>query len=428
MSDQGDSEHGQDIFMYVDLFLTIVNQMYSNARGNRMRIAKISTKRSGIMVVGLALAAVSVSSMGQQSPVSAAPSASTSPQQMTKAAVAFLATLTATQREASTYPFTGENRTNWSNVPMFVHTRPGLRMGDLDAPQRRAAHHLLRASMSSQGYQKVAGIMRLDRIHGDLELEELAKNGPAEGARVYYQEEADSFGSGSYSVAIFGDPASDTEWGWLIQGHHMGASFTVADGHTGFTPLFLGATPHVVEHGIHSGWSALSHEVTRGWELMAALTPEQRAVATEPGNVPGDVTTGVGHKDDLPEFRGLRAADMNAAQQRLLRILVEEYVRNSDFDAAEAQLDAITGAGWDELWFSWRGATGNPTDAFYYRVHGERILIELTQRPNHVHTIVRDPVNDYGENWLGQILTEELSANDRFEAAVRRYEGAGGDR
>ena len=393
-----------------------------------MRIAKISTKRSRVMIVGLAFAAVSLLAMGQQGPVSPAPLASTSPQQMTKAAVAFLATLTAPQREAGTYPFTGENRTNWSNVPMFVHTRPGVRMGDLDEHQRQAAHNLLRASMSSQGYQKVTGIMRLDRIHGDRELESLAKDGPAEDARVYYQEEADSFGSGSYSVAIFGDPASDTEWGWLIQGHHMGASFTVADGQTGFTPLFLGATPHVLEHGIHAGWSALSHEVTRGWELMAALTPEQRTVAAEPGNVPGDVTTGVGHKDDIPEFRGLRASDMSAAQQRLLRILVEEYVRNSDFDAAEAQLEAIANAGWDELWFSWRGATDSLSDAFYYRVHGERILIELTQRPNHVHTIVRDPANDYGENWLGQIITEELSANDRFDAATRRYEGTGGDR
>jgi hypothetical protein len=48
-------------------------------------------------------------------------------------------------------------------------------------------------------------------------------------------------------------------------------------------------------------------------------------------------------------------------------------------------------------------------------------LIELLQRPNHIHTIVRDPQNDYGEAWLDTTLTEEHTANDRFEAATRAY-------
>ncbi len=208
----------------------------------------------------------------------------------------------------------------------------------------------------------------------------------------------------------------------------MGASFTVADGRAGFTPLFLGTTPHVLERGIYAGWSALSHEVTRGFELMLALTPEQRSVAIAADDVPNDVLAGVGRRDSLSDYTGLQAAEMTVAQQRLLRVLVEEYVRNSDFDAAEVQLEAITAAGWDQLWFSWRGATGDLAEPFYYRVHGDRILIELSQRPNHVHTIVRDPANDYGEEWLGQTFAEEYSASDRFEAAVRAYEGGGENR
>jgi len=356
------------------------------------------------------------------------PAASVSARQMTEAAAEFLESLTPSQREAVSYSFTGENRTNWSNTPPYVHARPGVRLMDLTEAQRQAAHGLLRASTSSQGYQKIAGVIRLDRIHGDRELERLATHGPEEGARPYYQEEAESFGSGSYAIAIFGRPESGDDWGWLIQGHHMGASFTVADGQTGFTPLFLGATPLVLEHGIHAGWSALSHEVTRGVELMEALTPEQRSVAIASEEVPNDVLTGVGRRENLSATEGLQAAAMTSAQQRLLRVLVEEYVRNSDFDAAEAQLTAIDAAGWDELRFSWRGATDDATKPFYYRVHGERILIELTQRPNHIHTIVRDPVNDYGADWLGQIIEEELSAADRFDAAVRVYEQGAGSR
>lgn len=50
---------------------------------------------------------------------------------------------------------------------------------------------------------------------------------------------------------------------------------------------------------------------------------------------------------------------------------------------------------------------GDQDDLFYYRVHGPRILIELAwEARNHVHAIVRDPVNDYGEDWLGRHYVE----------------------
>ena len=350
------------------------------------------------------------------------PPASVSAHQMTEAAADFLESLSAAQREAVSHAFSVDNRTNWSNTPIFVHDRPGLRFSELTETQRQVAHRLLRASLSSQGYQKITGIMRLDRIHGDRELARLEREGPEEGARPYFQEEAESFGSGSYAVAVFGSPERDANWGWLIQGHHMGASFTVADGRTGFTPLFLGATPLVLEQGIHAGWSALSHEVSRGVELMKSLTNTQLGVAVVGDAVPNDVLEGVGRRGSVAEQAGLSASEMTPPQQRLLRVLVEEYVRNSDFDAAEMQLEAISESGWENLSFAWQGPTDDLAAPFYYRVHGERILIELTQRPNHIHTIVRDPANDYGEAWLDQIYTEEYSATDRFNMAVTTYE------
>lgn len=385
-----------------------------------MSFRRISDMKARSIAVGTAITIVAMSAGAQDR--ADPPLASTSAHQMTAAAADFLESLSAAQREAVSYAFSGENRTNWSNTPIFVHDRPGLRFADLSDAQRQAAHRLLRASLSSQGYQKVTGIMRLDRVHGDRELARLEREGPVEGARPYFQEEAESFGSGSYAVAIFGNPDRDADWGWLIQGHHMGASFTVSDGRTGFTPLFLGATPLVLEQGIHAGWSALSHEVSRGVELMESLSTEQRRVAVVGDAVPNDVLEGVGRRNSVAEQAGLRASDMTPAQRRLLRVLVEEYVRNSDFDAAEAQLESIAESGWENLSFAWHGSTDDQSAPFYYRVHGDRILIELTQRPNHIHTIVRDPANDYGETWLDQAYTEEYSATDRFDMAVTAYE------
>jgi len=380
--------------------------------------------QSALRIVALVVAGTAAggTSFAQTLDATDIPTAATSAQQMTEAARAFVASLRPAQRAAAVYAFTGANRTNWSNTPVYVHPRPGLRIRELTLAQRQAAHALLRASLSSQGYQKIAGVIRLDSIHGERELAALDQHGPAESDRPFVLQEAESFGSGSYGIAIFGNPGSDPNWGWIIQGHHLGASFTVAGDRATFTPLFLGATPLVLEDGIHAGWSALSHELTRGFELMAALTPAQRAQAREAGEVPGDVIYGVGHKNNLPMHSGLRSADMTAAQRRLLRALVEEYVRNADFDVADAQLQAIGSAGWDQLWFTWRGQADDPTAPLYYRVHGARIFIELSQRPNHIHTVVRDPYNDYGEYWLDQRLTEEHTANDRFDAAVRAYQ------
>jgi hypothetical protein len=334
---------------------------------------------------------------------------------MTDAAKALLESLSAEERRTVMFPLAGEARTNWSNTPPYVHPRPGLRMGALGAEQRLRVHDLLRASLSSQGYQKVAGVMRLDDVHRARTLETLAAD-----AAPYTRAVSESFGSANYAVVIFGDPRVDTDWAWLIQGHHLGASFTVAGDRVGFTPLFLGAGPLQVDRGDDIGWSAMSYELSHAVDLIRSLTPAQRDAAISPDEVPSDVVNGVGKKRNLTKPQGLEAGDMSPAQQALLRRLVEEYVRNANTAAAEAQLAAIDAAGWESLTLSWRGALGDPASDFYYRVQGPRIVIECTHQPQHIHTIVRDPANDYGETWLALSYLEETSAADRFAAATRR--------
>jgi len=367
-----------------------------------------------LIALAIAIAGHAQESRDQQATgASAAPPGSTSAHQMTNAAVALIATLSPPERAKAMFTLDDPIRSHWSNVPFFAHPRPGLRRGDMSEAQALALHDLLRASLSSQGYQKVTGIMRLDDINHEQLVAALTDDSSA-----YSRGLNNSFGSSNYSAGFFGDPRTDARWGWIIQGHHMAVSFTVADGRMGFLPLFTGATPLSVDSGPGAGWSALSHEITRGVELMKALSAAQRSVAYSNDAVPGDVLNGVGQKGRFTEQQGLRASEMTVPQQRLLRALVEEYVRNADFDAAEAQLNAIAEAGWDQLSFSWRGAIDDPAKPFYYRVQGERIMIELVQsRADHIHAIVRDPANDYGEAWLGMNYTESITAAERSAAA-----------
>jgi Protein of unknown function (DUF3500) len=319
---------------------------------------------------------------------------------MRDAATAFLESLDEAVRKAVSFPLEADQRTSWSNLPVALVPRVGVNVGALAVQSRRRLHDLLRASTSSQGYHKIAAIMRHDDLLRTEELEYLQHNPPKPRAG---RNAIESMGSANYWIAMFGEPVRGKPWAWLLTGHHLGATFTCADGRVAAAPLFLGAQPLEDLTGPYAGFTVLSHEGVRGLDLVGALHPEQAKVAvlnSEPTF--SDVLTGVGRRNSLSRFEGLPAGNLDPPQKRLLKALIDEYLRNADFDAAERHLDAIQRAGLDQLHFSWRGPTNDIRSPFYYRVHGPRLIIEFAvQEPNHIHTIMRDPENDYGMDWLG---------------------------
>ena len=324
--------------------------------------------------------------------------------QMSAAASAFVATLDDQQRNAAVFGLNDEARPTWSNLPISMVRPSGLLVGDMNDGQRAALHDLLRASMSSQGYAKITGIMRLDDLLFDIETARIMAM-PDGATKERRSRLVTTRNSGNYAVGVYGDPGSDN-WGWKIAGHHGAANFTVSDGRVGMTPTFVGSSPMVVESGTYTGWSVLSHEGSRGVELMESLSESQQRAALIGDENPQDIFEGPGRRASLKEYEGLKTDELSVGQMRLLQALVAEYVRNADFDAAKAQLDLIGANGWEDLWFSWRG----PVDLngeFYYRIHGPRVLIEYNrQNPNHDHAIIRDPQNDYGEDWLAHHYEE----------------------
>jgi hypothetical protein len=315
------------------------------------------------------------------------PLASRSSRQMAAAARVFLNALGADQRGRVVYPdLSDQARTIWSNLPAAASPRRGVSIGDLTEGQRVLLHDLLRASTSSQGYHKLTGAIRADDVLFDLEGEQL-------------------FGPAHYYATVFGSP-DDANWAWMLTGHHMSATFTVAGDRTAFTPMFTGSQPLQIPNGLYAGWQVLPQDAARASELLAALSRDQQQVAIIGASAPRDVVAGPGRQASLSSFQGIPASQLDEAQQRLLWVLVQEFVGNADFDAAEAQL-ALIQASWGETHFAWQGPPPDPTARFYFRVHGLRILIEydvqepLTSNGGHVHAITRDPTNDYGTDWLG---------------------------
>ena len=319
-------------------------------------------------------------------------------------AAAFLESLTPEQRRVAIFPSGDPERKDWSNLPHTIHPRKGISIGELTPAQRIKAHQLLQAGLSSQGYLKASGIMQLDEVLLHLSGQD--------------KQEKPMFGLRHYWLSFLGEPSDGKPWGWQLDGHHLALNFSCTGEQVAMTPQFMGSDPHEVRDGLHAGWRVLGAEDDKGLALMRSLRPEQRKRALINSQAPGDVLTGPGKDKALTKPEGLPFSELDDRQKTLLLALVDEYVRNYRPDLATHQLDRINKSGWDKVHFAWAGPIG-PTDPYYYRIHGPAVLIEFDNNHapgrkdgpiNHIHSVFRDPQNDYGEDLLGRHLRESHGA------------------
>jgi hypothetical protein len=304
-----------------------------------------------------------------------------------------------TQRAKVVWPFAGPERRAWTFVTGSKSRKQGLALADLSDGQKVLAHRLIRCGLSSQGYQKAAGIMRLDDFVREHIGEIVFKaTGPIEIGKEYYW------------LAIFGSPDEGSPWGWQLEGHHLALNFTVIDGAIAVTPSFMGADPAEVQRGPLSGWRLLGGEEDRAYALINSLTDEQRNLAVIADTVPRGLFTSPGRAQTLEKFEGLPAGSMSPNQRQLMWLLLNEYVQNVDPAIADRMIGQVLSDGMDALYFAWMGSTA-PGSVMYYRIQGPSLLIEfdhasnirspgLEPDPNHIHTIVRVPGRDFGDDLL----------------------------
>ncbi len=206
-----------------------------------------------------------------------------------------------------------------------------------------------------------------------------------------------------YWTRVFGRPSSDLPWGWRFEGHHVALHFTLHERRVvSPTPTFFGANP--AESPLVGGKLrplGPLEDVAR--ELVCSLDEEQRVIAVVSPEAPPDLLTGSApHVAHTLMPLGLRARSMRAAQRSILEALVELYVSRLPEDVAETERGALRERGMDELAFAWAGSLERKR-GHYYRVQDARFLVEYdnTQNDaNHVHTVWRDPANDFGVNVL----------------------------
>ena len=301
------------------------------------------------------------------------------------AAATFLALLDDPAREKAVYPLDDPERFDWHFVP---RRRNGLPLNEMTLEQRTAAHALLQATTSAQGYLKANAVIELERILGIIE------------GRPGRRDPED------YYVTVFGTPSPDEAWAWRFEGHHLSLNFSSpANSLTVTGPAFMGADPATVPSGPKAGWRPLGREEDLARALVTSLSAEQRATAVVAAEAPRDIVTGSDREARLDSFEGLAASEMTDDQLELLFLLLDEYVGNMAPDDARAWTTRIrheTPPG--ELYFAWAGPT-EPGHGHYYRIHSPAFLVEYdnTQNDaNHVHSVWRDLENDFGGDALAR--------------------------
>ena len=361
---------------------------------------------------------------------------------MSDAAHAMLESLSPEQRRVAQWDFpSDEERKRWFYTPT---DHGGLTFSDMRPAQHRHVMRLLSTGLSRAGYVTAASIMGLENILDELEC-----------FRIGFGHERGRDPT-RYYLRIFGTPGADS-WSWRFGGHHISIHHTIVGGELrAFTPCFFGADP--ASSPLLGGHllRPLAATTDLAFELLQSLNDDQRAIAVLSPVPPVDLVGGnrsvIADGDTPPHIRkiwrneftgelselmntiqtneenkigltpahidavrfttqpkGIAAVAMTPAQQEILRALLATYVERMPDAIAERESARINGDNFAALHWAWAGALSTKTP-HYYRIQGHRLLMEYdntTRDANHVHTVWRDPVTDFG--------ADALSAHRRHE-------------
>jgi len=320
----------------------------------------------------------------------------------TEAVQAFLATLTDEQKEAVTYDYDDETKTtSWSNFPVTFVDRAGLNGADLTEEQQVAALQVLEALLSDDAYETVSNIIASDQY--------LVENSSTTESSL-----------GQYYIALFGDATDTSAYEVQFGGHHLGINATLdgtADAIT-FAPTHLGVQPADWTTDDGTEVQAFDGIYTDAFAFYDSLTAEQQETLTS-----GDVTMcAPGDTCDFSTGAGLTGADLTEEQHELLLDLIANWSGMADEESAattRAEIEATL----DDTVVAWSGETTydmTQGDGINFSISGPNVYVGFqaqqgsagadvdgvsTSGWGHVHTIYRDPTDDYANSVEQQAAT-----------------------
>jgi hypothetical protein len=189
-------------------------------------------------------------------------------------------------------------------------------------------------------------------------------------------------------------------------GHHLALNITIAGEHGVLTPTLTGAQPALYTVDGKTV-RPLGQESDKALALLNALDENQRKKAVLSYEL-ADLVLGPGQDGKTIQPEGLKATDMNERQRAMMLDVISEWAGIINENAAAGRMEEIK-AGMNNTWFAWSGPTtaspGRNITA-YYRIQGPNLVIEYAPQTlggdpaMHIHTMYRDPTNDYGRKFI----------------------------
>lgn len=313
----------------------------------------------------------------------------------------FRESLSAAERARLDKPFDRKHAIHWSNLPLGVVPRDGLRLGDLDAAKTSAARKLL-----SQAFTN-CGLTLLDEVRA------------ADDALIPLDTRKIGWDGRNYFLTFLGTPSNDRSWMLQVGGHHLAYNLTFNGNFPGATPLFFGTEPiRFTLNGkeyepLHRQSTAMSRLATaisghKDAKLSGTFTDVVKGVVVEfiPGKPPvGGTDTGFPHQYPTGSSdRGVRFTSLSRAGQARVHDAIDSFT-SFPGDAITRDLLAayLTAAALDETFIGYSGSPDLGTEGSYVRIDGPRIWMEIiVQRAIanpaelHYHALWRDKLADYG--------------------------------
>jgi hypothetical protein len=352
----------------------------------------------------------------------AAAAAQTATSRIVSSANRFLATLDAQKRQGVLYSFDDEKqRATWSNLPTSFVPRGGMSLKDMNPAQRAAAMDLVSAALSPRGFEKVQQIMEGDEV---LKLNDNNQPGPGNSGNrppagpppgAPHDRNGENrppfggppnggtiFGKDLYYISILGKPSEKDPWLLQFGGHHLALNITIAGERGVLTPTLTGAQPALFTSNGKTV-RPLGRESDKALALLNALDENQKKQAILSYKL-ADLVLGPGQDGKTIQPEGLKASAMNEKQRAMLLDVISEWAGIIHESAASARMAELK-ADINDTWLAWSGPTtadSGKNITAYYRIQGPHLVIEYAPQtlggdPSlHVHTMYRDPTNDYG--------------------------------
>jgi hypothetical protein len=338
------------------------------------------------------LVAVSSATLAQRAgtpPATQAGSATDATTKIVAAAQAVVASLDEAGRTKIQFPYDSPQKAKWSNLPSPMFQRDGIRLADLTPAQRSAVNALLSTALSKDGYRKVTEIMLADGVLGRGQG---GGGGGRGGGRA--GGGGPRFAEDEYFLAYLGTPSVTTPWMLQFGGHHLAINLTMAGSQATMAPSLPAAQPAIYEFEGRTV-RPLGNENDKAFALINALDEAQRKQAIIGSRV-ADLVLGAGQDGRTIQPEGIRASSLTTAQQAMLLDVVREWV-GTQHDAFAGPRMAEIRTKLADTFFAWSGPT-TAGSAAYFRIQGPTLHIEYAPQGgvNHIHTIYRDPNNDYG--------------------------------